>query len=1304
MDFKSRSLRSAFILPLAASMAWAPLAYGFELTGDDSDEEYTATVQINSGSTPDDGESIIIDGTPGTGDAALIINDDRDIVLDGQIRIRDRTSDTASEGASALLGDAYGVHITANLTGDRLRLKDGARIQIVEIRGPGYDGDDDDSLPDANDSDEDGIIEGSPALAGDNNRIGLWVDTTISASSSGYSLVGERGSSIIVYGNAASVGDVAGVKIDNRLDGHLDLWTGINVFGDNARGVDVNNEIGGNYRHRGNIDVRGENTVGIDIGNTITGSLMIEGNVNATGYSAYPGNSVGAPRRGGGDFEDDDDDEFSAQQIAANPNERRNARATVEIGAAVDGGVIIGGTINRAQTRDELLDFTCKEEDEGCDADGISEKRSNGLDVSGDKTAPFHYDENRGTARLTSHGESLATLYINATLAASGATVETFLDTADDDDDDTSDSTTDVADFYDSTQEFYFSHGLMNRGSISANSLYDSVNNGSGYQIDLPATAILLNNAGVTIHGGIFNSGTISATAFNADATALNLNAGVLTDGQRDDDVVVLNEGNITASTSSHTRSYSGVTAADNTATAVKIGGVTYTINGATPAFVNAGSVSASSRHTQLNTDTEDDDDYETILGDNATAFDLTGVGGNFNLTQRMRQADELVGGETDSDGNVDHSQNGSSNPYRGSGDTDIDRAGDTQTVGDNTVTVGDGKIDTRDTGSEPSITGDVKFGGDDNVFTVLAGRVTGDIDFGAGADSFVLGNSMEDDANSEDDDPNDDIDDEVNDYEAPITRFQGVIENTGNLSITLGGQDSNIASEKTRLHFDGQEGRDTDGDGTQDEENEGLSITTLTLDEKADLRFTVNPDFLANEILDVATLTINSDDVTISPFITTLITANTESLKLVDYGTLNGSSSIDINDRLPEDGHPYIYNVTLRDDTATSAIFADFSLKTAAQLGLNRNEAAAYDAVIAHFRRNENLEEAITGIADADAFGAFYGQLLPHHGDGTMRQLSGLADMATGAVGQHLQIVNAGGRRGGDGWAQQFGDYRKQDGSTQTDRVSGTSYGLATGYDAPAGLIDALGVYGQMSFTSVHEKPVLLPGRVTPSTDEVRAESFAIGAYLSDRIGPVSLEVNAAYGSVTFDSVRGVNFNGISDVVRGSWDGTSTAASARLTYPILDFGHLLRAEAGIDHFALEQDGYRERTGNTSLDLGLAMQVGRAESDMTSHFIGLRGGYRSGGGTPAEIVWEPNYYIGYRSVADTTAYAADANFIGSSSDTFRLTALDEPGDSVDFGLGVAAHNDYFAFEFTYRGKIGDDEEMHGGGISIRLLF
>lgn len=1276
MSFKSRLLMTAFVLPVTGWLVLAP-SQAFELTGDADDADYTATVKTSD--SPADGETIVIDGTPSdASEAGLLVDSDTDVVLDGAITIRDRDADDDP----ATLNNAYGVKITAPMTGgNSVRLKAGGDIFVIEVRGPAYDDpDDDNTLPDANDDDEDGIIEGSPAFAGNNIRIGLSVENTIAAGATGYSLIGESGSAITVEGNAASVGNVAGVKIGGNLDGHLDLSTQMNIFGDKARGVDIDNTIGGNYRQRGNIDVRGEDTVGIDVGAAITGSFMIEGGVNATGYSTIPSGTPGGPTRGGEDR--DETNEFDATRRGTNRDERRQSRAAVEVGAAIGEGLIIGGLVDAAHTRGESDSLEVI-------SDRRSDSNNDNDNVRALKTDPYHYDEDRASGRLTSYGESEATLLISADLAATNqAAKETFLDTRDDDDDDTFDSSDDSIDAYDSTTAFFYSHGLFSRGNIEADGLYDSVKWADGdYTIDRPATALKLDN-NATIHGGIYSSGAIRAQAYNADATAVMLESGTLTDGQRNDGSIFLNEGSIRANTASHTKSYFDAERDSYTATAVKLGAVTLTITG-TPEFTNAGAISAVSTHTQLDTETEDDDDYEIIVGNNAIAFDLTEFTGAFNLTQRMREADSLVGSGA----------NSASNPYRGGGDLDIDRVGDIdQDDDDNNINVGDNKIDTRDVAA-PSIFGDVLFhsGNYDNAVSLTAGSLSGHISFGGGADTLLLGNSMQDDDNREDDDANDNVDDENNDYTAPITTFRGRISHSGTLDITAGGQTS-IDGEKTRLHFVGQEGRDTDGDGTQDEENEGLAIDDLSLSENAELRFTINPNFLTADtpLLNVTNFSMG-EDVTISLDITRLLD-NDQQLVLLAAGNDLSSYADDIYDRTPEDmAYPFVYDVALAIDEDNDRIVANYNLKEADELDLNANEEVAFDTIIKHFMANPRLEAAMTGLTEEDDFKAAYRQLLPHYGDGTMKQLASLSQSATGAVSQHLQIVNAGGRRGGDGWMQQFGDFRKRDSGTEINTLSGTSYSLALGFDVPAGAVDAIGAFAQMSFTSVNEK--------TSSVNEVKAESFSLGAYLADNIGPLRYEVNAAAGMVAFDGRRVSNFNGVGENTGSAWDGTSISASARLAYPILDFRHLLRLEAGIDYFSLEQDAYKERT-NFTVDPDLSFSLGKAESEALTNYIGLRGGLRTGGGSPSEIVWEPNYYVGYRTTADYTPYEATANFASAADDVpdFTLKAADELADMAEIGFGIAAHNDYFAFEFNYRGQFGDDTEVHGGGITVRLLF
>ena len=1218
MVHTSRLLKSAFIIPLSMSLA-VTSAWGFELTGDSDDVVVTDTIVTSAPQNDDDeaiteAQSILIEGSPtGTGNAALLVDDDTAVTLDGMIRIRDY-----EDSVNSPITDAIGLDIANDVTDAAgIRLKSGGDIFIIEIRGPEYDADDDDFAD--NDSDEDGIGEGSQALAGDNTRIGLRLQAGNTLTGP---LIGETDSLINIEGNAANIGDVAGVRIDGTLSSNLDLSTFIDVRGDNGRGVDINGAITGYYRQRGTIDVRGENSVGIDVGSTITGTLMIESLVNATGYSTAP-----TPTRGA------DESDLTADEQTANAEERRRSGSAVDISADITGGMIIGGVMNSRLTPDE--------DDE---VDAFKARRSDGdqdNDITDLKTDPYHFDENRALGSITTYGEAdgEAALKITANIgSANGATREVLLDTANDDDEE-------EEDFYNSTGEFFYSFGLMNRGTIAANSWYDAVKSGS-YQIDTKATGVLLNGTSATIHGGIYNSGSISATAYNSNAIALDIADITLNDGQRSDDVMLQNEGTISATIATHTGSHDTVSKSSNSAVAVKLAADnSVTLNntgGGVPVFVNMSLVSAQSTHRH---DDDGDDDYESVSGDNAIAFDFSAYNGNVNITQELLKADALLN---------PNAANSAANPYRGGGDTDIDLNED-------------GVIDTRDVISsinripKPEIIGDVKFGDGNNVFTAKAGDVTGDISFGGGTDALILSNEIADD----DDD----------DYTAPATEMVGrITKGSGALDVTIG--------DRSVLHLEGQE-------GDADNETEGLEIRDLTLQGSGNLKFTVDASQLSDEVIHVTNDLTLADDARLTPALKSLFLANeTKSVKLISYD--NPVTKNNAIDTYLADETPFIYDVSLRDES--NAIFADFSIKSANDLGLNKTEDAALNAVISHFNNDDLREQRLTALDDGDNFRAAYRQLLPHYSDGTAQQLSGLADMATGAVSQHLQLINAGGRRGGDGWVQQFGDYRKQDASANGAAVSGTSYAIALGYDLPASMIDALGLYLQMGFSAVNEK--------SAGTNEVTSESIAYGAYLSDQIGPLHFQLNAAYGFVDLESERLLNFSGLVDQTGASWDATSTAASARLAYPILQNEHVLRLEAGLDFFRLDHDDYSE---SEIVGRGFAMQVKGGASEKTSQFIGLRGGYRRGGGDPAAVVWEPNYYLGWRTTSDISPYRATTNFVGSD-ESFTLQSHIEPEDALDIGLGFAAHNDYFAFEFNYRTRIADDEETHGGGVSIRLLF
>ena len=190
MVYKSRLLKSAFIIPLYMSLAVAT-AWGFELKPDTDDTDYPTYSNSVTDADPD-GDSILIDGTPTNDSSALLINSDNvDVTIDGVITIHSH-QENGDESTTALTA-ATGVKITGADNGRSIRFKSGARIYIIEglsladRRGPDYDADSDGFAD--NDVDQDGISEGSHALDGNNLRVGFWKVGAMSTD-----IIGEAGS------------------------------------------------------------------------------------------------------------------------------------------------------------------------------------------------------------------------------------------------------------------------------------------------------------------------------------------------------------------------------------------------------------------------------------------------------------------------------------------------------------------------------------------------------------------------------------------------------------------------------------------------------------------------------------------------------------------------------------------------------------------------------------------------------------------------------------------------------------------------------------------------------------------------------------------------------------------------------------------------------------------------------------------------------------------------------------------------------------------------------------------------------
>ncbi|MGI9439433.1 MAG: autotransporter outer membrane beta-barrel domain-containing protein [Parvibaculales bacterium] len=1119
--------------------------------------------------------TITIDGTPSDNSEAAILIDGTGEDLSFDGTITIRDQD--GDGADVTLDDAYGIRLdgTGNFITDIL-LQENARIFIDEI-----------DIVDT-DSDDDDIVE-TPTAQTIATRIGLSIENALTGN-----LIGERGSAIAIDGNGDDNHKVRGVSLEAALTGDVELGTLISIVGDKSVGVYIGNTISGLYRQRGGVSVTGDNASAIIIDGAISKNFQLEAAATARGV-AHTQSDAGV--------------EESELDLAA---EKSQSGTAVKISANIGEGVLINGAVNRLVTDDERDDLAT-----------IREKRATDEAVTTDKTDPYHYDENRRTGSIISYGSAPA-LEIDggASRITIGRVTEYLLDTTNDDNDED-----DALDIFDNSSTFLFSHSFINRGTISALGHNDSV----------AATGVKIGNA--TLTGGILNMGSISATAYNENATAIDIGAAAQMGAGTAAEF--LNEGTISAQITSNAITKPAATKSAYAATAIKLSAGASLSGGAE--FINAGTVTAQAQHLY----TDENDETQSENGVNAIAFDFANYGGAIDLTQRLKVADSLSNGR-----------------YQASGDTDID---------------------SQSAALLPlSITGDILFNNSNNILTVQAGEIVGNIYFGGGTDSLILSNTIPDT-------------DDSDDFVAPTTIFRGSIsKGAGTLNITIG--------DGAQLHFDGQAGNDPRSDPETPDDFENLAVNNLTANDGSELVFSIDTNELTDgaAILNVGTLTL-AGDYTITPIIGSVSTSE-QSIKLIDASNDLSSYTATIGEHLGGN-HPYIYDTSLTiDDTDDNVhvVLANFAIKTAEELGLGQTESDTWAAVLAYFANDEITDDdarnaraaALTFYTEKDDFLAGYGSLLPHYGDGIMQQLASFNSAANNSIAQQMALVRAGTRNKDDGWIQQFGENFMLDKTDNRSAVSAGGYGVSFGYDMPMAGLDIIGLFGQLAYTDVEEKNV--------ASNEVKGENFSGGIYAAQDFGALQFELTAHFGTGQLESSRQVRFGTLGDVLEGGWDVTTQGGSAKFIWPA-QFGRIFwQAELSTEFFEVEQDAYSERDVFNS---GLAMRLGAANSSLTTTNFGIRGGTQFGDDDPIIITWRPNFYLGYKTISSYSPYEVRAQFADDTlNEHFTLKNYDEPEDRALLGFGLSARNDYFALEMRYSGSFGDDGDSHAGGLGVRLYF
>ncbi len=565
--------------------------------------------------------------------------------------------------------------------------------------------------------------------------------------------------------------------------------------------------------------------------------------------------------------------------------------------------------------------------------------------------------------------------------------------------------------------------------------------------------------------------------------------------------------------------------------------------------------------------------------------------------------------------------------------------------IADTPFTDDDGEDDDENNRPDTTIVGDILFGTGADTINLGAGDIIGDVSFNDGADVFNITNGA---------------------------RFAGQITDSDN-ALTL-----NVTNGELNLQG-----------GT-------LNITSATF----------GADALFNPLLTTGvdtTHVISSGAVTflagaeVRPAVPTGLPDSGTVVFLTANGGLFGGANV-VNPDVEGEGVPFLYNLAveltnpLAPDGAVNGLQAEFQMKTAAELGFNANQAAAFDPIIDALRLDDDASAAFTALDNQFDFFDAYEDLLPSFASGATELAATAIQQMQGASSNRLAATRLQDLDEVSIWAQEIAyGLTREPPSLQGQEFRGHGFGLAGGIDGP---LDNGGLFGlSASFiTSEVEEPGRPEGEISTTFGQ-------LNAYWGAALGPVDLDFVGGAGAGKMQSRRfveiGDTFTALSEADWWAYEGHG---SARASVPMRMADWLvILPQAQLTYVALSEQGYTESGGGDAIDYEVDDAFSqRLWGDVGLEFtarLNLRGG----------AVVAPRIYAGYRAnLIDEEAERSFRFVSGTEEFTLSDEGLGDGGPLV--GIGLDATNGYSTFSLGYEGEFGDQVERHSLNAAIRFRF
>ncbi len=561
-----------------------------------------------------------------------------------------------------------------------------------------------------------------------------------------------------------------------------------------------------------------------------------------------------------------------------------------------------------------------------------------------------------------------------------------------------------------------------------------------------------------------------------------------------------------------------------------------------------------------------------------------------------------------------------------------------------------------------PSIVGDVRFGGGNDLFDIADGSVKGNSYFGAGDNRLNLSGDATYAGNARFGGGNDTM------TLAGTSVFSGTADfGGGSDTLTIGGTSRFSGS------LANSQGLAVSVDGGTFDVSGAASIASLAVTNKGVLAVTLD-DGSTGTALTVGGTASFAADSKLALKLSSLEEAEGNHIVLT-AGTLTGADNLTTESTLL----PFLYKGTLSSNA--NQLIVNVARKSSTELGLNRSEAGAFDAVIDAVTADQKVEDVFLGITNGDQFHNQLRQMLPEHEGGVFETVTS----GSRALARHLQDPNAPFQDEGKWryWINQaVWGTAKGVGQTAGYNVSG--WGLSIGAEIKS---DVGNFGGSIAFLSGKDGNSSNDNEVSSSQFEgslhwrLQSDGWLASARVSG--APISLK-----GTRFFRADAGAE--DIEKTMRGKWDATLYSASGSVAKDARLGGLTIRPTVAIDYYKLQEDGYAESGGGDALDLTV--------QDRSSDELAVSGTVALGlqfGGTDEYDGWTRfELEGGRRQIVGGSLGATVASF--KDGTPFTLVPEDRTSGWVGRFRGIAGNS-----AFQVAGEVSAEEQQSHIGWAFR---